>query len=307
MEYVDRPAYSLEELKKLKLDVRYDNIFKAVFTDEANPQSIAALSALLSAVIDRGLAVKSISQNEPATGFIDEKRVRYDVNCVFADGSRCNVEMTLYPLDCESYRIEYYLAKAHTSQPTKGKKYSGLVPTYQVSIINRAIIGDGEFYHSFEMYDRKRNISMGGRMEAYTVELEKIAATAHSKPVGDMTPLERWSAYFLYNADTSEFGKNLVDEITRMEDGVKMATQVMQGFSVDEEQFFRLVSEQKYEMDHYTAMAEAEERAWQRAEAAIEAERQRADRMEAERTAAIEKLKSQGVSDEVIARAFGKF
>jgi hypothetical protein len=114
-----------------------------------------------------------------------------------------------------------------------------------------------------------------------------------------------------------------------MEEGIKMAAQVLQRFSADEEMFFRLMSEQKYEMDHYTAMAEAEERAWKRAEKAIAVEQQRAEKAEAaiaveqqraekaeaaieaerqsaetKRTAAIEELKAQGVSYEVLARIF---
>jgi predicted transposase/invertase (TIGR01784 family) len=319
---------SLEESGDIVLDVRYDAVFKAVFANEKDPKSLTALSSMLSSVIGRELTAESVTKNEPVTDFIDEKRIRYDVNCVFTDKSRCNVEMTLYPLTCETYRIEYYGARFHTSQPSKGKRYSELVPTYQVSIINRAIFADEEFYHSFEMYDAKRAISLGGCMHIYTVELEKVEAIAHGKAVSEMTPLERWSAYLLYNADTSEFGKKLIEEITRTEEGISVATQVKYGFSVDEERLLRLISEQKYEMDQYTRMAEAEERGIQigeerasqkatmviiaerqKAEAEIAAERQKAEterqKAETERAAAIAALKAQGISDDVIEQAFG--
>jgi hypothetical protein len=44
------------------------------------------------------------------------------------------------------------------------------------------------------------------------------------------------------------------------EEGIKMATEVISLFSEDEKRFFRLLSEQKYEMDHYSRMMDAEER-----------------------------------------------
>jgi predicted transposase/invertase (TIGR01784 family) len=326
MEDMVQLTYNPEELDGIVLDIRYDAIFKAVFANEKDPQSLAALSSMLSSVIGRDLAAESVTRNEPVTDFIDEKRIRYDVNCVFTDKTRCNVEMTLHPLACEAYRIEYYGARFHTSQSSKGKRYSELVPTYQVSIINKPIFADDDFYHSFEMYDAKRDVSLGGRMHIYTVELGKVETIARSKPVSEMTPLERWSVYFLYNADTSEFGKKLIGEITRAEEGVKMATQVKYGFSVDEERLLRLISEQKYEMDIYTGMAEAEERGIQigeergiqiggererqKADAEIAAERQKTEqerqKAESDRAAAIAVLKSQGVSDEVIAQAYGE-
>ena len=50
--------------------------FKAVFADEADPRSAAALSGLLSAITERELRVERVLQNEPATGFAGEKQIR---------------------------------------------------------------------------------------------------------------------------------------------------------------------------------------------------------------------------------------
>jgi hypothetical protein len=43
-----------------------------------------------------------------------------------------------------------------------------------------------------------------------------------------------------------------------------MATEVLQSFSEDEKRYYRLLSEQKYEMDHYNLMTDAEERGEER-------------------------------------------
>jgi hypothetical protein len=66
-----------EDLRDLVPDLRYDSTFKAVFADDGNPDSRAALSGLLTAVIGRALSVERILQNEPKTEFSGEKHIRY--------------------------------------------------------------------------------------------------------------------------------------------------------------------------------------------------------------------------------------
>jgi hypothetical protein len=75
-----------------------------------------------------------------------------------------------------------------------------------------------------------------------------------------MTSAERWAVYFLYNADESKFARDLIEEIARKEQCVKMARKVMNDFSADEARYLQLMSMQKGEWDQYNRMAEAEER-----------------------------------------------
>ncbi|MDR2770993.1 MAG: hypothetical protein LBB57_03030, partial [Clostridiales Family XIII bacterium] len=95
-------------------------------------------------------------------------------------------------------------------------------------------------------------------------------------------------------------------------------------YTADEKRYYRLLSETKYEMDHYNRMADAEERGIrigeelgraaerERAEAKIAAEREKAEakmtaereRAEAKMTAAVDALRAAGVPEEVIARAY---
>ena len=282
-----------EELNGLSLDLRYDSVFKAVFADEADPRSRAALSGLLSAITERGLSVECVLQNEPVTDFLGEKQIRYDINCVCTDNTRCNVEMTLHPLPCEAVRIEYYADKAHVGQESKGIRYNDLVPTYHVSILNETMFTDGECLHVFDMHDSVRNVSLGGRVRIFTAELPKVKALAQRKPVREMTPAERWAAYFLYNADESAFARTLVNAIKEEEEAVKMAAEVMREYTADEKRYYRLLSEMKYELDHFNRMAEAEERG--RAD-----EREKA---EAERAAMMNALRAAGISEEIIEKA----
>jgi hypothetical protein len=101
------------------------------------------------------------------------------------------------------------------------------------------------------------------------VELHKAEKLAREKPVKDMTSAERWAVYFFYNADRSEFACDLIDEITEKEKGVKMAREVLNGFSEDEARYLWLMSRQKGESDHYNRMTEAEERGFKEAAQAL--------------------------------------
>jgi predicted transposase/invertase (TIGR01784 family) len=287
-----------EELSGVTLDIRYDNVFKAVFTDEAEPKSRGALSGLLSAITGKGMAVERILQNEPATGFALEKQIRYDINCTLDDGTRCNVEMMLHPVSCEALRMEYYTCRAYMGQASKSKKFSELVPVYQVSVLNGSVFADKEYLHVFRFYDADRHTPFGGHIGIFTVELPKVGDIAAGREAKDMTPAERWAVYFLYNADESAAARKLVKGIMEEEEGIRMAAEVLHGFTEDEKIYYRLLSEQKYEMDHYNLMADAEERGIQ---SGIQIGEERAEKKaRAERDALLNALRASGVSDEII-------
>jgi predicted transposase/invertase (TIGR01784 family) len=276
-------------------DIRYDNVFKAVFANDVNPKSRAALSGLLSAITGNALTVVALSQNEPTTSFLGEKQIRCDINCELEDGTRCNAEVTVHPLYCEKIRIEYYTTKTHVGQLTKGKKFNDIVRTYQVSIINKSILADDEYLHIFRFYDSDRCISLGGRISIFTVELPKARKIARNKAVSDMTSAERWALYFLYNTDKSKFGQKLIDEIRKEEEGVKMATEMVMGFSPEEVRYLQQISEEKYETDRFNLIAETEDRA-------RNAERKKAN---TEKAIAISALRAKGVAEDIIKEAYG--
>jgi hypothetical protein len=173
--------------------------------------------------------------------------------------------------------------------------------------VGRGILKKGQ------LYDADRRIPFGGHVGIFTVELPKVGGIAGSKEVRDMSPAERWALYFLYNADESGTARKLIREIATEEEGVRMAAEVLHGFTEDEKTYYRLLSEQKYEMDHYNLMADAEERGIQigeergiqigeeRSEKKIRAEREKA---QTERDALLGALKAAGVSDEIIRNAY---
>ena len=97
------------------IDIRFDNVFKAVFARDTQ-LSNAALSKLVSALIGRELRVESINVNEPPIDNLKDRQIRFDINCSTENGEFINVEMSLNPDKFAPVRLEFYAGKLFTSQ-----------------------------------------------------------------------------------------------------------------------------------------------------------------------------------------------
>jgi hypothetical protein len=201
------------------LDIRYDPVFKAVFTRDTEI-SRAALSDLISALIGQTVSVETIVANEPATGFLGQKKIRYDISCMSKKGEPIDVEMSFHPIDDELNRIEYFASRLFVGQDIEGveKTYSDLKETYQISILaQKSFFPDKNLTHTFLYYDPLTNVSLDGKIRIITLELEKTAFFI-SKPVEEMTNTELWAAYFQYLTDEAKREK--IKEIINHEEGI---------------------------------------------------------------------------------------
>jgi len=226
----------------------WDNVFKATFTKDS-PESRGALAYLLSAIIRRSLSVLTIVANEPPVESVNERQIRYDINCKFDNGELCNIEMTLNPDTYEPVRLEYYSSKLFVSQDIRGKdkSYSDLKHSYQIALlVNAPIYDDNVFVHNFKYYDEENGISLNGRSHIITIELSKLEQIA-LKSVEEMTALERWAVFFRYTPDKEK--RELINEIIKAEEGIAMGAQVLLNISKDEKERARLTSEYKFAVD----------------------------------------------------------
>ena len=97
------------------IDIRLDNVFKAVFTRNT-PASVVALSRLISALIAREVTVAGICVNEPPIDNIRDRQIRFDINCKAKDGELVNVEMSFNPDPFEPVRLEFHAGKLFTGR-----------------------------------------------------------------------------------------------------------------------------------------------------------------------------------------------
>jgi predicted transposase/invertase (TIGR01784 family) len=244
-----------EKNEKL-IDIRMDNVFKAVFTKDV-PESRRALSALLSALTGRSLEVTAIVANEPPVDNLRDRQIRFDINCRADGKEHINVEMSLNPNVCEPVRLEFHAGKLFTGQDIRGadKSYDDLKAAYQVAILaGRRFFKDGEFLHNFEYYDAEKRIALGGRSRIVTVELSKLERVI-GKSAKDMSASEHWAVFFQYLTNRNKRKK--INEVVKYEEGIAMAGKVLLEISRDEHERARLMSEYKYELDTQSRIVDA--------------------------------------------------
>jgi predicted transposase/invertase (TIGR01784 family) len=239
------------------LDIRYDPVFKAVFTKDTSNSRIA-LSRLISALIGRTVAVETIIVNEPPIDDTRQRYLRFDVACKTEKGELINVEMAFNPIVSELVRLEYHVARLFTGQDLHGKdkKYDDLKETYQIAILaNEKFFKDENFVHNFTYCDLENRISLGGRTKIITVELVKTEPAA-GKSVEEMTNAELWAVFFQYLTDPEKRDK--IIEIINQEEGIAMAVDTLINITKDDVEFARMTTLIKSELDWRSGMADAE-------------------------------------------------
>jgi predicted transposase/invertase (TIGR01784 family) len=191
-----------------------------------------------------------LSPNEPPIDNLRDRQIRFDINCKAEDGELVNVEMKMKPDDFEPVRLEFYAGKLFTGQDIRGqdKTFDDLKQAYQITfLVNKSFFkNDDEIIHTFKYYDSKNNVSLGGRSQIITVELNKLDKII-DKSVEKMTTAEHWSVFLRYITDTTKREK--INEILKVEEGIAMAGEVLMSISKDEIERARLMSEYKYVVD----------------------------------------------------------
>ena len=249
------PKIRFEESDDL-IDIRYDNVFKAVFTKDT-PNSKGALSKLVSALTGRELTVTSLSANELPIDNLCDRQIRFDIYCKTENGELVNVEMSLNPDYFEPVRLEFYAGKLFTSQDIRGveKDYDDLKEAYQIAILAKGkLFQDDEFLHTFKYYDPGHAVSLNGKTRIITLELSKLEKIVE-KPTSQMNVQEYWAIYFRYLTDKNKRLK--INDILEKEEGIAMASEVLISISKDEIERARLMSEYKYQLDTQSKLVEA--------------------------------------------------
>ena len=233
---------------KSVLDIRYDQVFKGVFTKDT-AESRGALSALISALIGRTVKVETIIANEPPVDDLRQRYLRFDVVCRTEESELVNVEMSFNPDANEPVRLEYHAARLFVEQDIHGenKDYDDLKETYQIAILaKKNFFTDEELIHVFIYYDPKTRVSLGGKTRIITVELIKTKPIV-DKPIEEMTTAELWAVFFEYLTDEEKRAK-IIDIINR-EEGIAMAVETLSNITQNEVEYARMCTLLKSELD----------------------------------------------------------
>jgi predicted transposase/invertase (TIGR01784 family) len=238
------------------MDIRYDPVFKAVFTKET-PKSRTALSHLISSLIGRTVTVDAITANEPPVDDLRQRYLRFDIACKTGKGEPINVEMAFNPDASEPVRLEYHAARLFVGQGLHGqdKTYDDLKETYQIAILAKErFFPDENFAHNFLYYDPDNRVSLGGRTRIITVELVKTGPVM-DKPIEEMTNAELWAVFFQYLTDQEKRDK--IIEIINREEAIAMALDTLANITQDEVEYARMSTLIKSQLDYQSGMVGA--------------------------------------------------
>jgi len=280
-------------------DIRYDNIFKAVFTKDT-PASKGALSGLVSALIERKISVQTITANEPPANNTFDRSIRFDIACRAESGELINIEMSFHPTPHELSRLEYYASRQFSGQGIQGveKDYFDLVETFQIGIFGKEkFFHDEALVHSFQYFDPLHNVDLGGKSRIITVELPK-AERIVDKPAIEMDSSKKWSIFFQYLTNKNKRSK--INEILEREEEIAMAGETLIHISRDDIEQARLTTELKNKLDYQSGMVYAKRQGRTEGRAEGLAEGRVTEKLEIAKN-----LKAAGVSAEIIFQTTG--
>jgi predicted transposase/invertase (TIGR01784 family) len=124
------------------LPAKDDQIFKSLLTRN-EPESKIVLMDLIGSIIGYKVTDVVVKNNEPATMDVSQKQERLDVNCEIDGREIVNIEMQSSYIrelpDSEHRNLKnksvYYGCDLFSSQSIKGKTYTDLVKTYQITFV----------------------------------------------------------------------------------------------------------------------------------------------------------------------------
>jgi len=235
------------------LPAKDDQIFKSLLTRN-EPESKIVLMDVIGSVIGRKVIDVVVKNNEPATMDVSQKQERLDVNCEIDGKEIVNIEMQssyIRELPDSGHKnlknkSVYYGCDLFSSQSIKGKSYTDLVKTYQITFVAYTVFPNLTDYRNEFVPRTTTGEILTEELAWIFVELSKLKDIIE-KPVELMTPLEMWSIFFEFADDPTH--RNVVNEIIRVKEEIKMASALLQTISQDDYERARFLSKRKFEND----------------------------------------------------------
>ena len=249
-----------------------DRIFKVLLT---HPDAKRVLIDVVSTVIECNVVDVQIRNNELPVMDIDEKAERFDINCTIhtndpqpdaksEDSRIAQVDVEMHSTminESGEKRINflnkytYYMTDLHSSQKSKGKDYSELVRTYQVTFCSHPVFNDRPDFVSRFAMRTAGGILLSDQINMIIVELSKLN-DALKKPVEKLTAFEKWSLFFRFAQEPVQ--RSYINDIIKDKEEIGMAAALLQEISKDERERAILRSRRMAETDLFSNIRTAE-------------------------------------------------
>ena len=180
-----------------QLELTDDIVFKMFFAGNT-PESKKCLCSFLSAVIGKQVKNVEVTNSEILPDVLDDKSSRLDINCVFDNGDKADIEMQCSnQQDDQRNRALYYGGKLVATSLKKGELYSEMRKSYQITVTNYKEFNDDDFFTEFNMYSVKKEIVLSDCETIYFIELPKLKKFLKCD-FENITPLQFWAIMIKY-------------------------------------------------------------------------------------------------------------
>jgi len=238
-------------------DPRYDYVAKRILTAE-NPESKQALIDLINSSLklvggETVINLMVINSELPVDSK-NYKKSRFDIRARFQNDEQGIIEIEWGKKDNFKKRSQLIISKAYSDQDISNKTYNDLKRCYLICIVDHILFeGDEEYFRDGMFRDAKGSPITDDQIIIF-LELSKIRKLL-DKPVSELTDIECWLLFFKYAADKSK--RDMLNKIMEKEEGVSMATQILQTISKDERERSLYQSHLIYELDQRSEKASA--------------------------------------------------
>jgi predicted transposase/invertase (TIGR01784 family) len=229
-----------------------DGVFRTLLT---HPEAKPILRDVVGSFLRLPVTNVEVRNAELPISDINEKRERFDVNCLIDDGSQVDVEMQSNAMKGDSQstdhkiiksRAVYNLCDLHSGQAGRGVRFDRLMRSYQMTFCGYTVFpGRGEFVRRFSFRDESGE-ELTDTISVIFVELTKLDDIVN-KPVYTMTREEQWCIFFAFGGDPKH--RVLIDELTAVKEEIKMAVELLKTISKDENERARFRSRRMFQMD----------------------------------------------------------
>jgi len=238
-------------------DPRLDFVSKRILAADTE-ESKKALVSFLNAALKLKNKKRVVKVLNPVTTVesSSHKKSIFDVRVEFLDGSEAIIEIEFRKKDDFKRRSQFLISRSYASQDIAGKTYDALDKRYIVCVLNYTLLDDEEdddFYRDYMYRDRKGR-PLTDDLNIIFVELTKLDDLL-KKPVNKLTPIECWALFFRHSTDKDK--RELLSQIIEKEEGIKVATQILQTISQNKEERRAYEEQLIFELDQRSEVANA--------------------------------------------------
>ena len=235
------------------LNPRLDGTFKAIFTQDTD-DSRNALRSFLSAMIDRTVTEVTVRENESAENFEGQKGIRYDINCMFDDGTRAQVEMQGFDRKYDyGKRAEYYVARLVSSVAVKGDEWDDLPKSYQITVMDfKYDKSNDDPLHRFTLTDIKDGARLSDTINVIFLELPKLPIIDDKTDIKTLPSVIKWGTFFK-EADNPK-RQDLISELIKTDGGIMGAEKTLDKITEDGWRWFDEAYNQSFRIDYVSSM-----------------------------------------------------